>query len=283
MRRIRRALALEDRALGVAVPTGRWALGALRALRLASALVACIPDNTGASPASPTPATDSPSSPVYVLRQGQWYAASIVQLLADGRIIVHYDKTGNEWNEAVPLERVKSAAAFAAMAVARDYKLGDRVPVPLQNRLFLGEVIALPTTDVFRVHLDGYGPEVAENLAAERLRHVYGGLTAHPSDESVVVDVSGQVVPGKVLAAITADRWLVRPDGSGPQNDTEVGPERIRSRTAPPAPASATVLPPAPPTEPASAPAPVQPSKPRAPPEDLPHRRAGLPRSVNWS
>ncbi len=52
-----------------------------------------------------------PGTHVQVARQGQWYAAAIVQPLGEGRFLVHYDNTGNEWNEAVGPERVKPLGA----------------------------------------------------------------------------------------------------------------------------------------------------------------------------
>jgi Agenet domain len=235
-------------------PGALWA-GAVLAAALAAA---CSPPTPAAEPPSTGVASFGagdmpPGSHVQVARQGQWYPAVVVQPLGDGRFLVHYDNTGNEWNEAVGPDRIKPLGS----AAGPDYHPGDKVLVTYQNRLLLGDVVLQVSADAWRVHYDGYGPEAAENVAPERMRRPFAGPSGHAVGESIMVDVKGQSVAGKVLAASSPDHWVVRFEAFGPQYDQEVGVDRIKAAVvAPP-------LAPPPPVEPP----PVVTAKPEAKPE----------------
>jgi hypothetical protein len=230
---------------------------------------------TGCSPSTATPAADPstavagfggndlpPGTKVQVARQGQWYPATIVQPLGEGRFMIHYDNTGNEWNEPVGLDRIKTLGAGPTAGPARDYRPGEKVLVTVQNRVLLADVVMQASADIWRVHYDGYGPEAAENVGPARLRRPFTGASGHAVGESVSVDVNGQVLPAKILAVSAADKWVVRFESFGPQYDQEVGVDRIRAA------AGALVAPPPvapPPPAPPEPPPPVKPEKPAKP------------------
>jgi Agenet domain len=230
---------------------GLWA-GAVLTAALAAG---CVPSTS--TPAVKPPSTGVPTfgagdmppgTHVQVARQGQWYPAVVVQPLNEGRFLVHYDNTGNEWNEAVGPDRIKPLAAGAsAGGPARDYHAGEKVLVSYQNRLLFADVVTQVSADSWRVHYDGYGTEAGETVGPERLRRPFVGTTGHAVGESVTVDVNGQSVAGKVLAASSADHWVVRFEAFGPQYDQEVGIDRIKA-------ASAAVAPPKPETKPVEPP-----------------------------
>jgi hypothetical protein len=208
-----------------------------------------------AAPAPPpsAPADLTPGNHVQVARQGQWYGAIIVQPTGDGRVIVHYDGTGNEYNEPVSSDRIKP---FPAPGPVRDYRPGETVLVSFQNRLLVADVVAQVGPDQWRVHYNGFGPEAGENVGPDRLRRPFSGQSAHAVGEALVVDVSGQPLPGKVLAVSAADHWIVRFDSYGPQYDQEITADRIR--TAPLGLGKPVAAPPAPPGPPGPPALPVQ-------------------------
>jgi hypothetical protein len=168
-----------------------------------------------------------------------------VQPMQEGRFLIHYDNTGNEWNEVVGPDRIKRVDGPAS--AANDFKPGDKVLVTYQGRTLLADVVSQTGPEAWRVHYDGWGPEAAETVGPDRIRRPFVGASGHAIGEAVIVDVNGQPLPAKVIAASAADRWVVRFDGYGAQYDQEVGVDRIRA--APPA-----VAPPPPP-----APPPVEP------------------------
>ena len=45
----------------------------------------------------------APGQGLEVSYGGQWYAATVVAVEADGRLRIHYDGWSDEWDEAVPL------------------------------------------------------------------------------------------------------------------------------------------------------------------------------------
>ena len=220
------------------------------ALFAASLTAACSP-STPAPPADPSSAVPSfgandmpPGTKVLVARQGQWLPAIIVQPLAEGRFLVHYDNTADTWNEVVGPDRIKGGGG-----AAHDYKPGDKVLVTYQGRTLLADVVAQAGPEQWRVHYDGWGPEAAELVGPDRVRRPFTGASGHAVGEALVVEVSGQALPGKVIAATAADRWLVRFDGYDARYDQEVGVDRIRV-AAPVAPPPPVVAPPAPPPAP---------------------------------
>lgn len=249
---------------------------------LTLAMAAC----GGSPPPQANDATDATLEPsseysvgshVLVSRGGQWLPATIVQATADQRFVIQYDGYGPQWNEAVGQDRLKPAAQAVA-----DYKVGERVLVTAQNLWRVADVIQQLTPTSYRVHYDGYGPEVAENVGPDRMKKTFAGASAHAPGEAVLVDVNGQTLPAKVMAASAADRWIVRFDGYGAQYDQEVGAERVHA--APPAPppvaaAPPTPAPPAPPPPDASANAKGKKDK-SAPPAAAPAAPANAPLAV---
>jgi len=196
---------------------------------------ACTPSTTPAATdpsgtASFGPNDLAPGTHVQVNKNNQWLPATIAQPLGGDRFIVAYDGFGPQWNEAVGMDRIKASDVAAPAA---SYTVGDKVLVTTQGRLVLGDVVQQVAATTWRVHYDGYGPEAAENLTADRLQRPFVGTSAHPVGEAVLVEANGQKMPAKILAASAQSRWLVRFDGFNPQYDQEVGAEKIHG--APPA------------------------------------------------
>ncbi len=264
------------------------ALACAGALLLAPLALACASSNTAPPPAQPDagplfqPTGMDPGARVLVERGGQWLPATIIGRVAPDRLMVRYEGYGPEWNEAVPPARVRAAPAAAGAA---DYRVGEKVLVVVQGKQLLADVVAQSGPAEWRVHYDGYGPEVAENVKPDRLRRPFVGATAHPLGEPVSVDVGGRHLPARVLAATAADRWLVRFDGFGPEYDQEVNADRFRAAAAPAAPGAAPA--PAMPAGPGApaAPAAAAPAGPAAPaaskPGAPPAASAGGPLQAN--
>lgn len=222
--------------------------GVLAAAILAASLtVACSPST--ATPAADPSAVPSfgandmpPGSKVLVARQGQWLPATVVQPLQEGRFLIHYDNTGNEWNEVVGPDRIKPAGGAGA---AHDYKPGDKVLVTYQGRTLLADIVSQAGAEQWRIHYDGWGPEAAETVGPDRIKRPFTGTSGHSIGEAVMVDVNGQALPAKVIALSAADKWIVRFDAYGAQYDQEVGADKIKA--TPPAVAPPPPAPPAPP------------------------------------
>lgn len=210
-----------------------------------------------------------PGTRVQVNRQGQWLPATIVQPLGGDRFLIHYEGAGDQWNEPVGLDRIRATPGGAAAAATppanpglpRDYRAGEKVLVTSQNRVLLADVLQQVAAEQWRVHYDGYGPEVAENVGPDRMRRQFVGMSPHAVGDAVQVDVSGQPLPAKVLALIAADRWLVRFDNFGAQYDQEVGPDRIRATPPAPPPPPPVASAPPPPPPPAPPPPAAKPAK----------------------
>ena len=244
-------------------PRGSWSLrlGASLLIAALPLVTACASKNT-APPATPSEADGfasfgpgglDPGAHVQINRNSQWLPGAIVRQLGPNRYQVHYDGFGAEWDEAVGLDRLRPGAeAGAAGTVAKDYRPGEKILVRAQNRLLLADVVQQVSPEVWRVHYDGYGPEVAESVPAPRMRRQHAGTSAFGASQPVTVDVGGgRVLPGKVIGIVAADRWLVRFDGFGPEYDQEVGADRVhagKATDAPPAPAPTAGGPATPPT-----------------------------------
>jgi hypothetical protein len=210
-------------------------------LAAAIAAAGCTPAATTPPAADPSSALPSfgggdmpPGTHVQVARQGQWYGATILQPLGEGRFLVHYDNTGNEWNEPVGPDRLKAFPGGGAPAgPARDYHAGEKVLVTFQNRLLLGEIVTQVGADSWRVHYEGFGAEASESVGPDRMKRPFAGASGHHVGESLVVDVNGTPLPAKVLAVSSADHWVVRFESFGPQYDQEVGIDRIKAAGPP--------------------------------------------------
>jgi hypothetical protein len=240
------------------------------ALLLAALTAACSPTTStpAADPSAAVPtfgASDMPpGTHVQVARAGQWFPATIVQPLGEGRFMIHYDNYGNEFNEVVGPDRLKTAGGGPGAGPAHDYKPGDKVLVTYQGRLLVADVAVQVTPESWKVHYDGWGPEASETVGPDRVRRPFTGTSAHAVGEALIVDVNGQALPGKVIAASAADRWIVRFDGYGAQYDQEVGVDRLRAAPAVAPPPPVAVAPPAP-VEPEKPAAPAKPEKPEKP------------------
>ena len=229
------------------------------ALALPLAFAACAPSSTAPRPAQPDagalfqPAGLAPGARVLVERGGQWFPAAILGQVAADRFMIRYEGYGPEWDEAVPPGRVR--AAPGAEATAADYRVGEKVIVTVQGKQLLADVVAQLGPAEWRVHYDGYGPEVAENVKPDRLKRPFTGATPHPLGEPVAIDVGGRTLPARILAATAVDRWLVRFDGFGPEYDQEVAADRFHAAAVPAVPAV-----PAAPASASAAPAPAAPA-----------------------
>ncbi len=210
------------------------------ALPLVVSLAAC----SGTNPNADNPQTDGTGqafqptvpegTPVFVNRSGQWLPGTVVRQTGPTNVLIHYEGMPADWDEDVIFDRVRSRPVAAPPGA--DFKAGELVLVNVQNRIVLAEVAAAVDAGNFRVHYAGYGPEAVQNLPAAQLSRPFAGATAHPNGAAVIADLGGpQPFPAKVLAAVAADRWLVRLDNAGPQYDQVVDAAHLRSAEAPPA------------------------------------------------
>lgn len=105
------------------------------------------------------------------------------------------------------------------------------------KRIVLAEVAAAVDAGNFRVHYAGYGPERgrAEPPGGAALATLRGGDGAPERRGGDRGSRRTAAFPAKVLAAVAADRWLVRLDNAGPQYDQVVDAAHLRSAEAPPA------------------------------------------------
>lgn len=256
-----------------------------RALALALALSALACSAT--PPAATDPAevdssfqpTVPAGTPVYVNRGGQWLPATVVKQTGPARVLVHYEGAPAQYDEDVPFDRVRSRPDAAATAAPASYKTGETVIVNTQNRLYLAEIRQQLEGNNYRVRFSGYGAEAVDNISADRIQRPFSGVTAFPVGTAVQVIAGGpQTYPGKVIAAVKQDQWIVRLDGAGPEYDQIVGPDRIRA--LPPGPSAsatpATTTTAAPTAAPATSSAPAASSAPGAkPPETADVLKAG--------
>ena len=241
--------------------TARVTVSALT-LFTALGIAGCAPRAEEApAPAAPAPTLDFPvGARVEVQRFGKWFPATVLVSNA-GKWKIHYEGFGAEWDELVGTDRIR--------AVMPTFPVGEKVLVQMANRVALAEVAAQIDPLHWRVHYDGYGPEVGEVVGPDRLRRPYSGVVTHPVGEPVGVDINGHVFSGKIIALASADHMLVRFPTFGPDYDQEIGPERLRPV---PAAAEAPLAPAAAPALAAAAPAPAPPH------QDPPRTRARPPR-----
>lgn len=217
-------------------PLGRASLARI-GLVFSLFLGACDPANTAPPPSVPPPSTDSrrpdlsPGSPLLVRRGALWLPSRVVGPAGPDRVVVQFEGYGPEWNEAVTFDRIK---ARPLPLLARDYRIGERVLVlAASNKLFVAEIVQQVAPYRWRVHYDGYGPEVAEDVGPDRLRRPHAGPSALALGQPVGVRAGTSVLPAKVVAIVASDRFIVRFDGMGPESDQEIGPDRLDALPAP--------------------------------------------------
>lgn len=256
------------------LPTMRRVLVSAFALPLALSLAAC----SGTTPPADAPPADTAASqpaipqgmPVFVNRGGQWLPASVVRQTGAASVLVHYEGAPAEYDEDVPFDRVRSRPEAQAQAAA-DYKVGETVLVTTQNRLYLAEVRQQLDGGMYRVRFSGFGAEAVDNVKADRIQRPFTGVTAFPVGTAVQVIAGGpQTYPGKIIAAVRQDQWIVRLDGAGPEYDQIVGPDRVRPLPPAASPAAATPSAPAPTAAPATTAAPAPAAATAKPPEAAP-------------
>ncbi len=185
------------------------------------------------APQAEAPPQFSAGSKVEVQRNSKWLPATVVQTAGD-KWLVSYEGWGPEWNETVGADRIRALPVV--------YKPGDKVLVQMANRLAAAEIVMQATPNLWRVHYDGYGPEVGEIVGPARLRQPFSGKALHAVGDPVGVEFQGQVLGGKILQVAAADRFVVRFPTFGPDYDQEVTNDRLR----PAPPEGATPAPPAP-------------------------------------
>jgi Agenet domain len=197
------------------------------ALALTLFASACSPRGSGEpEPAAAPTAAQAEAPPklavgtkVEIQRNNKWLPGAVVQVTGD-KWLVSYDGWGSEWNETVAAERIRALPVV--------YKTGDKVLVQMANRLAAAEIVMQATPTLWRVHYDGYGPEVGEIVGPARLKPPFAGKSAHAIGDAVGVEFQGQVLAGKVLQVAAADRFIVRFPAFGPDYDQEVTLDRVR-------------------------------------------------------
>jgi len=223
------------------------------ALAVLALLPACLPATTSSAPPSEPwiagnrAAAGPPGSRILVERNRRWLPATILRHDdASGRVLVHYQGFGPEWDELVTADRVRPDPDPDTPR-AQDYRQGEPVLVEVGGgRLVLAVVDAQVSPHAWRVQYQGYGPGFAEVVAAHWIRRTHAGRSARQPGQRVLVDVGGgSTAAGTVIAVVAEHRWLVRFDGTGPDQDREVGPDEIRGAgetppTNPPSPPPAS-------------------------------------------
>lgn len=228
------------------------------AASLAVPLVACS-GTTPTAGGAETGATETQPAvlagmPVYVNRGGQWYAATVVRQTSAASVLIHYEGAPPEYDEDVPFDRVRSRPD--ATPAPAPYQVGDVVLVNAQNRVYLAEIRQLLDGGQIRVRFTAFGPEAVDNVTPDRVQRPFAGATAFPLGSEVQVTTGpGQAYPGKVIAVIREDQWLVRLDGFGPEYDQIAGPDKVQARGAAAPAASSAAAPAASASAPAATPA----------------------------
>ncbi len=210
-------------------------------IALALLASACSPRGSGEpEPAAAPTAAQAEAPPKYtagtkveVQRNNKWLPGTIVQVAGD-KWLVAYEGWGPEWNETVGADRLRALPVV--------YNKGDKVLVQMANRLAAAEIVMQATPQLWRVHYDGYGPEVGEIVGPARLKRPFTGKSPHAIGDAVGVEFQGQVLAGKVLQVAAADRFIIRFPAFGPDYDQEVTLDRVR----PAPPEGATGSPPSP-------------------------------------
>src|SRR5262249_54794902 len=134
----------------------------------------------------------TPGSKVFIQKSGQWLPGSVVRQSTPGSYLVHYEGYGAEWDESVGLDKIRPAQDPAGAAGARDYRPGEKGLVEARGRLLWADVLQQVARNSWRVHYDGYGPEIAENVGPERISRPYVGTSSHVAGETVMVELGGR-------------------------------------------------------------------------------------------
>lgn len=124
----------------------------------------------------------TPGLAVHVVWHGQWWAARVVAVLADGQVVIRYDGYDASADEIVTRDRLLIATPNAHPATnatpqpgrivdaQTPLAAGDAVHIEWQGAFYPGRVITVLEGGQVRVHYLGYGSESDENVPRTRLR-----------------------------------------------------------------------------------------------------------------
>lgn len=94
---------------------------------------------------------------VQVLWNGTWFAATVKEH-KDNKWLIHYDGYGDEWDEWVGSDRMKSS-----------WKKGDKVTVEWNGQWYTATILEVGEGK-YKVHYDGWGAEWDEWVTPNRMK-----------------------------------------------------------------------------------------------------------------
>lgn len=133
---------------------------------------------------------------VLVEWRGAEYPAVIVSVEGPTRFLVHYDGYSEDWDELIPIARIRgrlsmtpasgAAAKPAPLRAKADasvpldagprsvYREGERVRVEWHGSMYPATIIGVLGDDRYRVHYEGYGNEWDEDVGLNRIQRKGG-------------------------------------------------------------------------------------------------------------
>lgn len=172
---------------------------------------------------------------VQVEWEGMWWPARVVAPAKGGRLLVHYDGWEDDWDEEVPLSRVRkgsaranvTAQAFPAMAIGappvcqdalQEYlcsqpvttstplRVGDKVRAEWAGFWWEAEVSELHRDGRVKIHYAGWDDSWDESVPRGRLRlHT-------PESRLVTLHLEGSLTLAGVLEEVRGDYLVLRQD-----------------------------------------------------------------------
>lgn len=134
---------------------------------------AAVAETPEAAPA-PKVASSAPAKAKHVVGDrvmiawgGSWWTSSVIAVLTDGRLVIHYDGWGNEWDELVN----DAARVRTEVQGPSSYKVGDAAFVEWKGSWWPAKVTAVAKGG-YAIHYDGYGPEWDEVVAPSRMKRM---------------------------------------------------------------------------------------------------------------
>jgi hypothetical protein len=107
------------------------------------------------------------NGPLFIEREGAYWAAKVLARLDDGRVVVRYDGQGSERDEVVPAGRV-----WLEAPPLERYRRGDSLFVDWHGAYWRAHVLSIKKASRVSIRYDGYGPEWNEVVGPDRIKHL---------------------------------------------------------------------------------------------------------------
>ncbi len=95
---------------------------------------------------------------VQVQWKGKWYPSTIKQV-KDGKYYIHYKGWGNNWDEWVGLDRIRT----------KSFSVGEKVRVKWKNKWWSADILKI-SNGKYYIHYDGYASSWDEWVGPARIR-----------------------------------------------------------------------------------------------------------------